>query len=411
MNPEHAPGQGPEDGVHAVVAEFSHPHDLAAACEKVRDAGFTRWDAYTPFPVHGLDDAMGIKPTILPWVVLAGGITGCGGGLLLQYWANSIAYPFIISGKPMFSIPANVPIMFELTILLSAFAAFFGNLLMGGLPRFSNPLFRMPRFRRATSDRFFISIERSDPRFAEAKALLSGLAGAVVVEECPVDTSSDEIPRVVRYTGLTVGLLALAPFFLFFTARNTTSTEPQFHVVPDMDFQPKYKAQTENDMFADGRAMRLPVAGTVARGELRDDEHLQDGTIDGVWAKDLPPSITGDAAFMARGREVFAIYCSVCHGLDGRGDGLVTRRAQQKGLSWVRPTDMLQDTVRVQDIGQLYGTVKNGIRNMPSYAAQIGVRDRWAAVYYVRALQRAGYASLDDVPPGERAKLEKKGDD
>ncbi len=192
-----------------LLVEFADPDALVRAAEKVRDAGFSKWDCHTPFPVHGLDKAMGIKPTILPWLVLGGGLTGCTAGLILQAYTNGVELPFSIyqstsgfvsevlspflpsgyayvtSGKPVYSIPANIPIMFELTILLSAFAAFFGMLGLNGLPRFFHPVFASERFRRASNDRFFISIEAVDPKYDRnrTRAFADSLGGAVDVLE------------------------------------------------------------------------------------------------------------------------------------------------------------------------------------------------------------------------------------
>lgn len=166
-----------------ILAEFETADELMSAAEKVRDEGFKRWDCHTPYPVHGLDGAMGIRPTILPWFVLGGGLTGFTGGLIMQGWMNGISYPFLISGKPFFSIPASIPVAFELTILLSAFGAFGGMLALNGLPKMFNPLFRSDRFRRATADRFFISIEARDRRFdAPANATFLREIGANAIE-------------------------------------------------------------------------------------------------------------------------------------------------------------------------------------------------------------------------------------
>ena len=166
-----------------LIAEFETADQRMSAAEKVRDEGFKRWDCHTPYPIHGLDGAMGIRPTILPWIVLGGGFTGFCGGLLMQGWMNGISYPFLISGKPFFSIPASIPVAFELTILLSAFGAFGGMLALNGLPRMFNPLFRSDRFRRATADRFFISIEARDRRFdADSNARFLRGIGANAIE-------------------------------------------------------------------------------------------------------------------------------------------------------------------------------------------------------------------------------------
>jgi hypothetical protein len=162
------------------LVEFETASSLRVACEKVRDAGFTRWDAHTPFPVHGLDGAMGLKPTALPWLVFAGGATGALTGLGLQWWANAENFPLIISGKPFWSIPANIPVTFELTVLFASLTAFLGMLVLNGFPRLHHPVFTSTRFRRASIDRFFLSVDAADPHFEEQStlALLRGLGGS-----------------------------------------------------------------------------------------------------------------------------------------------------------------------------------------------------------------------------------------
>jgi hypothetical protein len=153
------------------------------AAEAVRDAGYTRWDAHTPFPVHGLDTAMGIRPTRLPYLVLGAALTGASGGLLMQWWMNAVNYPIIISGKPFNSLPADIPVTFELTVLLASLTAFIGMLVANGLPRFHHPLFASDAFRRVTTDGFFLAIEAGDPRFeaAATERLLSGAGATRVV--------------------------------------------------------------------------------------------------------------------------------------------------------------------------------------------------------------------------------------
>lgn len=148
-----------------VVAEYANPKDLYKACEKVRDAGFKRWDAYTPFPVHGLDAAMGMKPSRLPWVVLALGALGLIAGFYMQVWMNSVSYPLVISGKDYLVWQAFIPVTFEITILFSAIGAVFGMIAINKLPMLFHPLFRVRRFQRVTDDRFFIAIESTDPKF------------------------------------------------------------------------------------------------------------------------------------------------------------------------------------------------------------------------------------------------------
>ncbi|RJP21901.1 MAG: DUF3341 domain-containing protein [Candidatus Omnitrophota bacterium] len=169
--------------VYGLLAEFSDAGAIVQSAEQVRKAGYTRWDVHTPFPVHGLDEAMGIRPTILPWIVLGAGLSGLVAGLGLQWWTNAVDYPLLISGKPIFSLPANIPVIFEVTVLLSAVTTVFALFGLNGLPRLYHPVFTNQRFRRATADRFFIVIEANDPLFDAEKtqSLLSSL-GATAVE-------------------------------------------------------------------------------------------------------------------------------------------------------------------------------------------------------------------------------------
>lgn len=166
-----------------LLAEYESVDDILKAARAVRRAGFARWDVHSPFPIHGIDYAMGIKPTILPWIVLVMGLTGLGFAIWLQWYCNAYDYKFMISGKPFWSFPANVPIMFELTVLFASYTAVFAMLGLNGLPRLYNPLFKHERFRRATSDRFFVVIDATDPKFNEAQTTQLLLdAGAKAVE-------------------------------------------------------------------------------------------------------------------------------------------------------------------------------------------------------------------------------------
>ena len=147
------------------LAEFANPAELFHACEKVRDAGFSVWDAHTPFAVHNLDRAMGLGPSRVPWICLVAGLSGAAGGFLLQCWVSMDASPLIISAKPLMSWQAFVPVTFELGVLCAAAGAVLGMLYVNGLPRLHNPIFESKRFEGASDDRFFISIEAEDPKF------------------------------------------------------------------------------------------------------------------------------------------------------------------------------------------------------------------------------------------------------
>jgi hypothetical protein len=178
---EKVPVETPE--LVGLLAEYTDVDAVVNAARSVRRAGFLRWDVHSPIPIHGIDYAMGIKPTILPWLVLTGGLTGLVGGLLLQWYVNAYDYQFLISGKPIWSLPANIPVIFEMTILFSALTAVFGLIGLNRLPPLYNPLLKSDRFRRVTTDRFFLVVDSSDRKFNEAETTRLLLdAGAVAVE-------------------------------------------------------------------------------------------------------------------------------------------------------------------------------------------------------------------------------------
>ncbi len=167
--------------VYGIGAEFSSPAELMHAAEKVRDAGFKRWDVHTPFPIHGMDKAMGLGKSWLSAVVFIGGITGFLTGVFLQFIPSTFIYPMIVAGKPtdFMTVPAFIPIMFELTILLSAFACVGGLCVFTQLPKWYHPIFNWERFTRVTDDGYFLLIEARDPKFSETKTrqLLTELGG------------------------------------------------------------------------------------------------------------------------------------------------------------------------------------------------------------------------------------------
>ena len=171
--------------IYGVLAEFPTPHELIHAVEKTREAGYRRIEAYTPFPVEGLSEALALKRNKVPLITLIGGLTDGLGGFFFQYWVSVIAYPVNIGGRPLNSWPAFIPVTFELTVLGAALSAVFGMLALNGLPRPHHPLFNVQRFvRHATSDRFFLCIEARDPKFnlSESARFLKGLHAAHVSE-------------------------------------------------------------------------------------------------------------------------------------------------------------------------------------------------------------------------------------
>jgi hypothetical protein len=148
-----------------LLAEFEAVDTFLAAVDQVRSAGYVAFDAFAPFPIHGLDESMGIRMSRLPWLVAGGGATGAAAGLLLQWWTNGFDYRYLISGKPFFGLPAAIPITFELTVLLAAIGAFVGLMVANRFPELHHPVLPVKGFAKATTDGFFVAIEASDPAF------------------------------------------------------------------------------------------------------------------------------------------------------------------------------------------------------------------------------------------------------
>jgi mono/diheme cytochrome c family protein len=436
-----------------LVAQFDDPDSLVNACEQARQAGYTKTDAFSPFPVHGIDPALGIKRTILPFIVLGIAVGAVFVGVGMQWYTNGGSlgefstdespvfpgYRFKISGKPYFSLPANIPVAFEVIVLSSAFATFFGMWFLNKLPLLSNPLHRISRFKRATNDKFFLMIEQADEQFDRGSTETQlNEWGAVSIDECRRDLTDHNLPSWLRLVALMGAILLLLPPVAIFRAMGMTSRAPRLHVVPDMDWQDKSKTQTlspimMNDryLFADERVMRAPVSGSVARGQLDADTELYEGiksdyvptvsmtTPQGpvrtglgpqdeaetappaedvsMFVTEFPKEINVDEALLQRGQSRFNIYCAACHGYAANGDGLVNQRALALAAigkaQWTSAKSLHDATVSDPEknpLGRIFETISKGRGTMGPYGAQIPTADRWAIVAYVKALQETG---------------------
>ena len=206
-----------------------------------------------------------------------------------------------------------------------------------------------------------------------------------------------KLPRIIVYVLLIGAVAAILPPLVIARVRATPSPNRPIRIFWDMAFQPKFKTQSVNPLFADQRAMRPLVDHAVARGESYTDAHLYEGiSSPSEWATALPSSMPMSEALLRRGHERYDIYCSVCHGFAGYGNGTVNQRAQElvsnangpvNGTQWVAAKNLHDETVRQQPMGQLFNTITYGIRNMAGYGSQIPVADRWAIAAYVKALQ------------------------
>ncbi len=447
-----------------LLAQFPDVEELVTGARSITDAGYRRVEAYSPFPIVAVDDALRAKKTLLPWLVFFCGLTGCLVATLMVWWTNATettvpfsGYAFRVSGKPFFSYAANIPIVFELTILLSAFGAFFGMLAFNRLPRLSNPLFRNERFQQVTTGGFSLMVESDDPQFDETAvtAALNG-AGATMVEPIYAETEGYRVPGYLFIPGMVGAVLALVPPLWIAASASGRSELPRRTIWYDMDFQPKFKTQTvaPSSLFADTRSMRVAVPGTVARGSLRQDSGYYQGIVpagvagvgrggtqftsylqeaDGSspdeaptepeaaggelpeappepdWVTEFPKEFAVTLQAAERGRERFNIHCAACHGRGGFGDGLIALRAQRLQQStWVPPSNIHTEEVIKQPVGKLFATISNGIRKMPGYKEHISVADRWAIVLYLRSLQRSQNAQQSDVPQNVLKEIQQK---
>ena len=214
-----------------------------------------------------------------------------------------------------------------------------------------------------------------------------------------------DMPRWLKFVIAVLVALSFVPLVVAYRYRQVKKSRPRLHLVFDMDDQSKYKPQETHPLYADGRAMRPPIEGTVPREAVVGRPELTEGRdAAGRFVERFPVPV--DRALLERGRDRFDIYCAPCHGWDGSGRGMVALRADrlQEG-TWVPPSSLHDKTVRERPVGHIYNTIRHGIRNMPAYGPQIPVRDRWAIVAYVRALQRSQNARLEDVPESQRGAL------
>jgi mono/diheme cytochrome c family protein len=227
------------------------------------------------------------------------------------------------------------------------------------------------------------------------------------------------MPKWLVVITMLLVVLAMIPPALIARQRAIPFTKSRIHIIQDMDDQAKLKTQNPalviagRSLFNDGRSMRPPLEGVIARGDLMEDAHYYKGVVGNEWVTTFPTQIPVTRNLLRRGQERFNIYCQPCHGAAGYGDGIVNQRAMRlmdapllgNGTIWVQPKSIHEEAIREQPVGQIFNSITNGVRNMSGYASQIPVEDRWAIVAYAKALQRSQHAREADLSPRERAEL------
>ncbi|MBT3785760.1 DUF3341 domain-containing protein [bacterium] len=399
--------------LHSVVALFKSPDAIINAAEKTVEAGYQDFDVHTPYPVHGMDHAMKLKGTKLPyvslvfaligfivavlfqWYTLGNPLGGIGSDLLmLPSWLER--YPFVIGGKPLFSLPAFVPVMFELTVLFCALATaasmimFFCN-----LPGNSHPLHDTEYMRSVSSDHFGLCIEASDPSFDEAsvKTFLEDVGGAAIQSVRQPYKRPPSFLSSIVFFGILLAVIGgvSTKFYLIFNKvlymAPWTWMETQKKLMPQ---EASLLDENKKPIFKDGRGMQRPVEGTVARGFM---PYQFSKTPDQAGRLLTNPLVVNEAN-LTRGKEMYQIYCALCHGDFGKGDGKVSNREAAKGL---RPPSLHSKKMKGFSDGRIYHVIVEGQNAMPSYAKQIKEQDRWSIILYLRALQRAVDAKESDL--------------
>ncbi len=374
----------------AVLGLFDSADALMNAIPEVRARGLGRLEAYTPYPVHGLDEALGLKRSPLGGMVLVMGILGALTALGFEYWISAIDYPIVTGGKPPESWEAFVPIMFEVTVLFATFTAGLGMLLLlNRLPFFGHPVLASKAIRGITRDRFALSVE-ADAGPLDAAAAREALAatGAAHIEVLfdvgrrPFLTSD----YVLRTLGGIFAACAVAGLLMYWAVK-------LFPVLPPMVYmldQPRLNPQKADSFFKDGRGMQMPVAGTVARG------YLPLGVTSQEEAAALVNPLPRTAEVFALGRQSFRRRCAVCHGALADGVGSLTAAYGAK------PANLQAKTFLEYPDGKIYWVIVMGKNAMPSHAADLSDTQRWAVVHYVRALQRAQNAKDEDLTVEDR---------
>jgi len=368
----------------AVLGLFDSADALMEAVPKVRALNLGRLEAYTPYPVHGLDRALDQRRSPLAGMVMIMGILGALTALLFQYWISAVDYPIVTGGKAPSSWQAFVPIMFEVMVLFATFTAGLGMLLLlNRLPYFGHPVLQAKAIRGITRDRFALSVEAEetfDP--AAARAALEA-AGARDIELLPAPArgpwlTADFIQKSLA--GIAVACL-VSGLVMFAAVKLVPILPPMSH----MSDQPRLDPQAESAFFKDGRGMRPPVAGTVARG------FMPPGVASEDEAARLVNPLPRTPAVLAHGQAEYRIRCAVCHG--ALGNGISTLGAAYGA----KPANLQAPNFLAYSDGRIYGAIVLGKNAMPSYAADLPEDARWAVVHYVRALQRAQNAKDEDL--------------
>ena len=371
-----------------VVGLFDSADALMSAIHDVKGKKLGKLEAYTPYPIHGIDDALGLRRSPVGAMVMVMGILGALTAFGFEYWISAVDYPIVTGGKAPWSWEAFVPIMFEVTVLFATFTSGLGMLfLLNKLPFFGHPILASKAIAEITRDKFALAVEfeANNGHTFDSEAAESALkaAGATRIEALPLPAREPIFTSafVLRALGgISISCL-VAGFLMYWVIKLFPVLPPMSHMLD----QPKVIPQQGSHFFKDGHGMRQPVAGTVARGYLPLGVASQDD------AAALTNPLPRTEAVLAVGKQKFTERCAVCHGALATGVGSLTAAYGAK------PANLQSQQIRDYPDGKIYWVIVNGKNAMPSHAADLSVDQRWSVVHYVRALQRAQNAKDEDV--------------
>jgi cytochrome c5 len=378
----------PGELIAGALAVYGTADDLGDAIVRARQKGFTRLDAVSPYPLHGIDQLLGKGPSRLGYLAAAAGLTATAIAKTVQWWISAVDYPLNIGGNPLFALPAFVPVTFELMVLFASLTTVIGMLaVFNGLPQYGSALLRSRHIRDLTCNRYGLVIDGADKRFDPNRIeedLTIPLPEAVeLLTRPPRNRFYAERILSVRFLVLLVGVALLA----------STSTRLVFRYggeIPPFDFMKRQQhlaAQRPAAFFPDQPGMRLPVEGTVARGY---QPYAFQGQPENASASLVNP-VAVNRETLSLGQKRYTTFCQPCHGKLADGRGTLTAAFPQA------PT-LHSTKAREWNDGRIYAVVTEGQNAMPAHAAQIPRTDRWHIIHHLRVLQRSQNAREQDLP-------------
>lgn len=366
---------------------FDTPNQITHAAEKAVEHGYTKFDVSTPYPLHGMNKAMNLKPSKLGYVAFVAGLSFAFTFVLLLWWMNAVDYPVVYGGKPFFSFPAYIPLVFEVLVLSASISTVLAMLFVFfKFPNNSHPLHGTEYMKAVSSDKYGMLIQADDPKFNEidVKKYLESVHAVKII---PIYWDNDEInhkhkilePKFILFL---VAVAILNSAMVYFVYNKVLYMVP-FNWMMD---QQKQSAQQHSLIFSDGYGMRQPVEGTIARGYLPYEYKGQPDLAGQKLVNPIPVS----KASLTLGQKKFDTYCSPCHDYHGTGNSRL--RGQ-----FPNPPSLHSEKVRTWSDGRIYAVITEGQNVMPSYATQLNPDERWAVINYIRALQRAMNAKESDL--------------